>query len=91
MDRRISSGLEEIVEKRSLYIKENGSEEISVTRDGGSHYVNCAMPILCEGDVIGCVFSAEPYNSQKNKQLSTETEIKLIQTAGVFLGKQMES
>ena len=91
LDRRISSGLEEIVERRSLYIKENGSEGISVTRDGGSHYVNCAMPILCEGDVIGCVFSAEPYNSQKNKQLSTETEIKLIQTAGVFLGKQMES
>lgn len=91
LERRISSGLEEIVEKRSLYMKENGSEGIAVTRDGGSHYVNCAMPILCEGDVIGCVFSAEPYNSPKTKQLSPETEIKLIQTAGIFLGKQMES
>ena len=91
LDRKISKGLEEIVEKRSLYMRGNGQEAVAVTKDGGSHYVNCAMPILSEGDVIGCVFSAEQYDAPRTKQLSDETEIKLIQTAGIFLGKQMES
>ena len=91
LDRKISKGLEEIVEKRSLYMRSSGQETVAVTKDGGSHYVNCAMPILSEGDVIGCVFSAEQYDAPPKKQLSDETEIKLIQTAGIFLGKQMES
>ena len=91
MDRKISKGLEEIVEKRSLYMKTSGNEPIAVTKDGGSHFVNCAMPILSEGDVIGCVFSAEQYEGPRTRTLSDETELKLIQTAGIFLGKQMES
>lgn len=91
LDRKISKGLEEIVERRSLYMRESGNEAIAVTSDGGSHYVNCAMPILSEGDVLGCVLSAEQFDSTKTKTLSDETELKLIQTAGIFLGKQMES
>ena len=91
MDRKISKGLEEIVERRSLYMKGSGNEPIAITNDGGSHFVNCAMPILSEGDVIGCVFTAEQYDAPRTKTLSDETEIKLIQTAGIFLGKQMES
>ena len=89
LDRKISRELEEIVEARSLYVKGNDNKAISVTYDGGSHYVNCAMPILSEGDVVGCVVSALSYDSSGSK-LSNETESKLIQTAGVFLGKQME-
>ena len=91
LDRKISKGLEEIVEKRSLYMRENGKEAVAVAKDGGSHYVNCAMPILSEGDVIGCVLSAELFDAPKSNHLSEETESKLIQTAGIFLGKQMES
>lgn len=91
MDRKISKGLEEIVERRSLYMKSSENEAVAITKDGGSHYVNCAMPILSEGDVIGCVFTAEQFDSPHTKTLSDETELKLIQTAGIFLGKQMES
>ena len=91
LDRKISKGLEEIVEKRSLYMRETGHEAVAVTKDGGSHFVNCAMPILSEGDVIGCVFTGEQFDGPRTKTLSDETEIKLIQTAGIFLGKQMES
>lgn len=91
MDRRISKGLEEIVEGRSLYVRESGQETVAVTSDGGSHYVNCAMPILSEGDVIGCVVSAKQYDAPQNDKISSEVEAKLIQTAGIFLGKQMES
>ena len=91
LDRKISKGLEEIVESRSLYVRENGNETVSITSDGGSHYVNCAMPILSEGDVVGCVVSAVQYDAPNASKISSETESKLIQTAGLFLGKQMES
>ena len=91
LERKISRGLEEIVESRSLYVRGSGREPISIINDGGSHYVNCAMPILSEGDVIGCVFTGEQYEGPRTRTLSDETELKLIQTAGIFLGKQMES
>ncbi len=91
LERKISKGLEEIVERRTLYMRDNGKETVAVMRDGGSHYVNCAMPILSEGDVIGCVLSAEQFDSNDQSTISHETELKLIQTAGIFLGKQMES
>ena len=90
LDRKISKGLEEIVEARTLYMRTAGNETVAVSGDGGSHYVNCAMPILSEGDVIGCVLSAVQYDSTEGSRISLETESKLIQTAGLFLGKQME-
>jgi hypothetical protein len=49
------------------------------------------MPILSEGDVIGCVVSAWQYDTPTGNKISDEAESKLIQTAGMFLGKQMES
>ena len=91
MDRKISKGLEEIVEGRTLYVRQNGKETVAITNDGGSHYVNCAMPILSEGDVVGCVVSAMQYDTPIKGKISEETELKLIQTAGMFLGKQMEN
>jgi AbrB family transcriptional regulator (stage V sporulation protein T) len=90
LERKISKGLEDIVESRALYIREEGNEVVALTHDGGSHYVNCAMPILSEGDVVGCVLSALSYNESAKPKISGETESKLIQTAGIFLGKQME-
>ena len=49
------------------------------------------MPILSEGDVVGCVISGSPFDGSSRPKISGETESKLIQTAGVFLGKQMEN
>ena len=77
MDRRISKGLEEIVESRSLYVRGAGKETVAVTSDGGSHYVNCAMPILSEGDVVGCVISAQQFDAPKTSKISEETETKV--------------
>ncbi len=91
LDRKISKGLEQIVEGRSLYVRQNGKEAVAIISDGSSHYVNCAMPILSEGDVVGCVVSALQYDNPSESKISSETESKLIQTAGMFLGRQMES
>lgn len=89
-DRKISHALEEIIESRSLYIKGAGKEAIPLT-DNGTHYVSCAMPILSEGDLIGCIVSGWQYDTGTGDKISNAIESKLIQTAGLFLGKQLES
>lgn len=90
LEQKISKELEDIVEGRSLYIKGSDMKTVSLVNTGGSHYVNCAMPILTEGDVVGAVISAVSFDSAESPKISSETECKLIQTAGIFLGKQME-
>lgn len=89
-ERKISRSLEELMEARALYTRSAGKETISIT-DDGSHYVSCAMPIVVEGDILGCILSAWQYDVPENGKLQEGTESKLIQTAGVFLGKQMEA
>ena len=89
VDRKISHALEEIVESRALYMRGSGRETISIT-DDGSHYVSCAMPIIAEGDIIGSIISAWQYDQPTADKISDAIESKLIQTAGIFLGKQME-
>ena len=49
------------------------------------------MPILAEGDIIGCIISGWQYDVPTNDKIDDGIESKLIQTAGIFLGKQMES
>ena len=90
LDRKISRGLEEIIESRSLYKRDVGKEPCSVISDTASHFISCAMPILAEGDIAGCILSALQYDGQMSEKISDEVEAKLIQTAGIFLGKQME-
>ena len=91
LDKKISKGLENIVENRSLYYRANDNDMITVTQDNGNLYVNCAMPIISEGDLVGCVLSALQQDMPRSNKISFETESKLILTAGTFLGKQMES
>lgn len=91
LERKISTELEEIIDKRSLYLKGDAQEEIPIINGTSDHYVNCAMPIISEGDVIGCVVSAWNHQSPEKEKISDAIESKLIQTAGVFLGKQMEN
>lgn len=86
LDRRISEEFESLLEKRSLYSHKQGSGEISVV-SGGSTYIRHAMPIVSDGDIVGCVASV----SGGNETLDKETEIKLIQTASSFLGRQFEA
>ena len=90
LDRKISKGLEEIIEGRAIYRRDHGKEPFSVIADKASHYISCAMPILAEGDIVGCILSGLQYDTSADDKISDEIEMKLIQTAGIFLGKQME-
>ncbi|HHW24936.1 MAG TPA: stage V sporulation T C-terminal domain-containing protein [Bacillota bacterium] len=90
-DRRISTDLEGIIEARSLYVHNPGDRTQIAVEDSTSYYISCAMPIITEGDVIGCVVSLAPMGTENDTSRNHETEIKLIQTAANFLGKQLES
>ena len=87
-DKPLSEELEAIAEGRSFYAYRQGEEKISPLRDGGSHYVSCAMPIISEGDIVGLVAALAPNDTDKAPE---SVEQKLIQTAASFLGRQMES
>jgi AbrB family transcriptional regulator (stage V sporulation protein T) len=90
-ERSLSKPLEEIMEGRTLYFHREDREQIPVLADGGNHYVRCAMPIICAGDVVGCVASVCGEQTECTDRPDTETEHKLILTAAGFLGRQLES
>ena len=91
-DKRLSDAVENIIEGRSMYVWRSGADKLPPISDGGSHFVSCAMPIISEGDVIGCVVSLCENDGERAKDSpSADVEAKLIQTAAGFLGRQLES
>ena len=86
-DKGLSEEFETIIEARNMYVRHEGDNKISVIRDGGSHFVSCAMPIISEGDIVGCVASLYEMNREN---AADNVESKLIQTAAGFLGRQLE-
>lgn len=91
-DKKISSEIEDIIESRAIYVNSGEGIRFPIIEDGGSHFVSCAMPIISEGDIVGCVASLIPTESANGASpLSRDVEVKLIQTAASFLGKQLEA
>lgn len=89
MDKAVSSALSEIVESRNLFVRgRGGAGDVFLLEENESWAVNCAMPILAQGDVLGCVLTLSPAGQE---HAVSDIEVKLIQTAGLFLGKQMET
>jgi AbrB family transcriptional regulator (stage V sporulation protein T) len=89
-DRKISADMEDVIESRTLYLHREGGEKMAVIEDSRTYYVSCAMPIIAEGDVVGCVAAVLPAEMNATPPISSELEVKLIQTAAHFLGKQLE-
>lgn len=89
-EKPLSEALERVMEARSFYAWNGVGEPKSITREGGSHAVSCAMPILSEGDIVGCVVSTRSEEKDTDRP-APDVEAKLIQTAAHFLGKQLES
>ena len=90
-DKPLSEDMERIIESRTLYIHREGDAPLSAIAEGGSLSVRCAMPILSQGDIIGCVISLSGKEKTDTRLPITEVESKLIQTAAAFLGRQFES
>ena len=90
-EKSLSEAVEHMMEKRTFYANNGDTEPRSIIRDGGAHTVSCAMPIISEGDVVGCVVSAKPLEGDGTDRLAFDIEAKLIQTAAGFLGRQLET
>ena len=86
MDKRISAGLEHIIEGRSSY-RFNGGSCIPVSDGEEKFCVSVAAPVVSEGDVMGCVL----FICQNDGGACSDIEFTLAQTVASFLGKQMES
>lgn len=85
MDLRIAAEAERLVEARTLYTHSSGDRYFGIVDSVNKWQISCLMPILAEGDVVGCVASLTD-----SENTATETEQKLVQTAATFLGKQIE-
>lgn len=80
--------LEEKLNNRETIVATKGERNfIAIAEDPFNEFIHEAIcPIICEGDVIGAVILVE--NDSKTKM--GDVELKLIQAAAGFLGRQME-
>ena len=88
MGKEISKELENKMEKRETFMAARGERNfIPVMEEMSEEIIYEAIcPILSEGDMIGAVILLETDNKRK----MNEGDMKLIQAAAGFLGKQME-
>lgn len=88
LGKSISKELEDKLERReTLMATVNDKKFIPVVKDNTDEFEEEAIcPIICEGDVIGGVLLL----GMMDKDKMGEVELKLIQSAAGFLGRQME-
>lgn len=85
LERRVTKGLEELMENRQIHIKTDKVPAINAI-EGYDRRAQVVYPIIYGGDVSGAIALLD---DGKNENPS-ESDIKLIQVAAAFLGKQME-
>ena len=85
IDRRVTSALETVIENRTGFTASPGGERLRPV-EGLEREAAVACPIIGGGDVSGCVIML----MNENGAMPTMTEVKLIQVAASFLGRQME-
>lgn len=85
LERRITKNIEELMENRAIHIRTNDVPAINAI-EGFSRKANVVYPIIYGGDVSGAVALIE----DETNAIPSETDIKLVQVAAAFLGKQME-
>ena len=88
LNKEISKTLEEKLENRETVLATRGDRQFfPIVEDDEVEYQHEAVcPIICEGDVIGAVLLL----SNENKTKMADTELKMIQAAAGFMGRQME-
>lgn len=85
MDKRISPMVEGFMEKRANYTADSEKAEMTVC-EGVDRRVSVMCPIIGAGDVMGAVMVL----ANGSDAPPSQTEIKLVQVAAGFLGRQME-
>lgn len=85
LERRVTKSLEELMENRQIHIKTDTVPSMNAI-EGYDRKAEVVYPIMYGGDVSGAIALLE----DENHTMPTESDIKLVQVAAAFLGKQME-
>lgn len=85
MERRVSKNLEDLMESRQIHIKTDKVPSMDAI-EGYDRTAQIVYPIIYGGDVSGAIAMLE----NEEKDIPSEADIKLVQVAAAFLGKQME-
>jgi len=85
-DREVSSMLEAAMEQRRTHLARAGESERMLIAEGVDRFAAVAVPIIAAGDVIGSVCLLLP----ESGAIPGEGDVKMMQVAAAFLGKQME-
>ena len=87
MDKPNSPELDKLMEQRKNYRYVSGEPPLRVSESSDKYRLGVAAPILCQGDLMGCVMLMLGDDGAP----LPESDQKLAQTLANFLGKQMES
>ena len=87
MDKPNSQELDRLMEQRKNYRYVPGDTMLRATEGSDKYHLGVAAPILCQGDLMGCVMLL----MGENDGPLAEADQKLAQTVAGFLAKQMES
>ena len=86
LGKHVSAQLEQLMERRASYLRDRRGTPLPACENAPSFSVAVAVPILCQGDVLGSVLFLSA-----DGRIAGDVEQKLAQTAAAFLGQQMES
>jgi AbrB family transcriptional regulator (stage V sporulation protein T) len=75
-----------MMQQRKSYLLSPNEQNKLTPVEGVERYALAQAPIIASGDVYGSVM----FLCDETASFPEETEVKLIQTAAAFLGKQME-
>ena len=87
LDKPNSLELDQLMEDRKLYRYAPGSDKLKPTDHSDRYHLGVAAPILCQGDILGCVMML----LEEGSPTPSELDHRLASTVAEFLGKQMES
>ena len=85
LERRVTKNLEELMENRQIHITTEKVPPMNAI-EGFSRPADVVYPIIYGGDVSGAIAMIE----DEKHTMPSESDIKLVQVAAAFLGKQME-
>lgn len=86
LERRVSTALEDRMERRQSFLYSSEEEEQLQPVEGVDRFAVVLAPIITTGDVSGSIM----FLGEEDDPDPGELEVKLIDIAATFLGKQME-
>ncbi len=86
LEKPLSQKLEKLMQERSTYVYRPGQEPVKALEGVERYLLAAAVPILCQGDLIGAVVTL----MQEAGDTDSSADRDLLSTAAHFLGAQME-